>query len=262
MWGGEAIYLPTTSAAQYSALYNLIETTGDIYNPPYDAQIINAYVLGVSGSFYANYYTNTAPVAWPTQLQAFQAIQPALIDTTRIANMTSFANELSTGTPNGQFYVFGTLTFQNNLAFMFVLKNLTDSIFTRFVGLDPAFMVSMVLQPLTKAMMAPGCGENSLGLCPSDGNLVFVDLTVSWTLASNSDVITAAADAFVANATSAAQKAGVLNGYIYLNYALPGQDPIKSYGAENVANMRAQSRIWDPSGAFQRLVPGGYKLWR
>ena len=123
-------------------------------------------------------------------------------------------------------------------------------------------MVSMVLQPLTKAMMAPGCGENSLGLCPSDGNLVFVDLTVSWTLASNSDVITAAADAFVANATSAAQKAGVLNGYIYLNYALPGQDPIKSYGAENVANMRAQSRIWDPSGAFQRLVPGGYKLWR
>jgi hypothetical protein len=265
MWGGQVVYLPTSESAQYSALYNLIESTGDIYNPPNDAQVINAYVNGVvSGQLYVNYFTNTQPQPWPSQLSQFQAIAPELEDTTRIANITSFAQELSTGTPNGQFYVFGTLTFQNNEAFMSTLKNLSDTIFGPLVTakVDPYLQTSMVLQPLTKAMLNPGCGKNSLGLCPSDGNLVFVDLTVSWALESSSAVLQNASNQFVAQATAMAKAAGVLNDYIYLNYALQTQDPIASYGAANQAQLRAVSKQFDPTQAFQKLVPGGFKLYR
>lgn len=263
LWGGEVIYLPTSQPAQASALYDLIENTGSIMNPPNDVQVINSYILGYTGNFYVNIYTNTVPQAWPSQLDEFHAISPVLLDTTRTGNITTFNEELATGTPNGQFYIFGTITFSNNLAFPGYLKNLTDATYGAFVasGMDPALQVSMVLQPLTKAMIAPGCGKNSLGLCPDqDGNLVFLDLTVSWQSANNSATFTNASNSFIAQATAAAKQAGIFNEYIYLNYALPGQDPISSYGSSNKNNMITQSKLFDPTQAFQKLVPGGFKL--
>ncbi|KAL8874785.1 MAG: hypothetical protein Q9198_006768, partial [Flavoplaca austrocitrina] len=49
--------------------------------------------------------------------------------------------------------------------------------------------------------------------------------------------------------------------FIYMNYALPTQKVIESYGQENVNFLRAVSRKYDPKQVFQRLVPGGFKLW-
>lgn len=48
--------------------------------------------------------------------------------------------------------------------------------------------------------------------------------------------------------------------YIYLNYAYPGQDPIKGYGQEGVKLLREASKKYDPKGVFQNLVPGGFKV--
>lgn len=46
----------------------------------------------------------------------------------------------------------------------------------------------------------------------------------------------------------------------YLNYAAQDQDPLGSYGEENLARLRAVSGKFDPRGMFQRNVPGGFKL--
>ena len=54
---------------------------------------------------------------------------------------------------------------------------------------------------------------------------------------------------------------GLLHEFEYLNYADSSQDPIASYGADNVERLRATSRKYDPHGVFQKQVPGGFKLW-
>jgi hypothetical protein len=59
---------------------------------------------------------------------------------------------------------------------------------------------------------------------------------------------------------TAAQTLGVDDPYLYLNYAASWQDPINSYGPASVANLQAVSRKYDPSGVFQKQVPGGFKL--
>lgn len=59
-----------------------------------------------------------------------------------------------------------------------------------------------------------------------------------------------------------AKSQGLSNEFVYLNYALPSQDPIAGYGEGNVRHLREMSRRYDPEGVFQRLVPGGFKLWR
>lgn len=52
-----------------------------------------------------------------------------------------------------------------------------------------------------------------------------------------------------------------MNSFKYLNYAYKTQEPIKGYGHANVAKLKAASKKYDPAGVFQKLVPGGYKLW-
>lgn len=39
-----------------------------------------------------------------------------------------------------------------------------------------------------------------------------------------------------------------------------GQDPLRSYGVENVAKIRAAAKKYDPKSFFQTRVPGGFKI--
>lgn len=57
-----------------------------------------------------------------------------------------------------------------------------------------------------------------------------------------------------------ASSMGLLHEFQYLNYADPSQDPIGSYGLENVQRLHEASRKYDPHGVFQKQVPGGFKL--
>jgi hypothetical protein len=50
--------------------------------------------------------------------------------------------------------------------------------------------------------------------------------------------------------------------FLYSNYALPSQNPIASYGKESQDFLRAVSKKYDPYQVFQKLVPGGFKLYR
>lgn len=48
--------------------------------------------------------------------------------------------------------------------------------------------------------------------------------------------------------------------WIFMNYADSSQDPLRSYGAENVLSMRNVAFKYDPDQVFQRLCPGGFKI--
>ncbi|KAI0967871.1 hypothetical protein F4678DRAFT_482894 [Xylaria arbuscula] len=48
--------------------------------------------------------------------------------------------------------------------------------------------------------------------------------------------------------------------WTYLNYADKTQDPLSSYGLENVVKMKEVAAKYDPQGVFQTLCPGGFKL--
>ncbi|KAM0814091.1 hypothetical protein AB5N19_14093 [Seiridium cardinale] len=49
-------------------------------------------------------------------------------------------------------------------------------------------------------------------------------------------------------------------GFRYLNYCDGSQDPLGSYGEENIRKMKDAATKYDPTGVFQTRVPGGFKL--
>ena len=64
----------------------------------------------------------------------------------------------------------------------------------------------------------------------------------------------------------AAEDASKTNGtylpFKYANYASRDQDPLASYGEENLRRLRDVARKYDPEEVFQRLLNGGWLLSR
>jgi hypothetical protein len=86
-------------------------------------------------------------------------------------------------------------------------------------------------------------------------------LGVTWSDEADDDTITTAVtDLFTKFDAYAASQKG-LDSFTYLNYAYETQNPIQGYGASNVKKLQAVSKKYDPSGVFQKLVPGGFKLF-
>lgn len=48
--------------------------------------------------------------------------------------------------------------------------------------------------------------------------------------------------------------------WVYLNYADGTQDPLRSYGAENVRKLKLAAAKYDPDAVFQKLCVGGFKI--
>ncbi|UZP34741.1 hypothetical protein NXS19_002557 [Fusarium pseudograminearum] len=48
--------------------------------------------------------------------------------------------------------------------------------------------------------------------------------------------------------------------WTYLNYADKTQNPLGSYGLENIRKMKDAAAKYDPGQVFQKLVPGGFKI--
>lgn len=46
----------------------------------------------------------------------------------------------------------------------------------------------------------------------------------------------------------------------YLNYTDYTQNPLPTYGETNVAFLKKVAKKYDPSGVFQKRMPGGFKI--
>ncbi|MCJ1413431.1 hypothetical protein MMC19_007536 [Ptychographa xylographoides] len=262
LWGG-MIYNPIESAAlQFQYLEDFTTASGNGVDD--HASIINAYIFTAAGpSLVANQFTYTKPEPFPSILCNFTDLQPQMSNTLRTTNLTNLTIELGQGTPNGLRQQFGTATFSNNATLFAHIFALATEIFEPIQSIDN-FLASFVLQPISKAITSRAhlTGGNSLGISAQDGNLVWLDLTLQWSSPTDDAAVTNATQTLLRCATAYAKAQGLHHDFLYLNYALQTQDPIAGYGSESVAHLRNMSGLYDPSGVFQRLVPGGFKLWR
>lgn len=128
------------------------------------------------------------------------------------------------------------------------------------------YSTGMVLQPLPSYIsgIAQQHGGNMLGLERLPSNAIIFVLNVG--ILNGDDAALALAQAelgMVASQLEAfAKQVAAAADLVDLNYAAPSQDPLGSYGVENLAFMRGVASKYDPEGFWQQRVPGGFKLSR
>ena len=260
IWGGVVLYPSTTIPQQISAFVNFTEK---IDQDPYGSLITFwAYTSATNMTVVENAYEYTKPVQNPSSsFDELLAIKPELpkTNTLRLANLTSLTTELEAAADLRD--LFATLTFANDADIIAEVYAMSQKLLEPIKTTKGLNWITM-FQPLPSIISqhSQERGGNVLGLDRAKGNQVLFLFFVQWDDASKDAQIQTAASTFVKQIQQLTASKGKANDWIYLNYALADQDVLGSYGPENVALLKAASRKYDPSGVFQKLVPGGFKI--
>lgn len=85
-------------------------------------------------------------------------------------------------------------------------------------------------------------------------------LSCDWVSKDDDDLINGIAKSILDYGNQLGDELGVSEPYIFLNYGANDQPVIQGYGRDNVDKLLAVSRKYDPTGVFQKQVPGGFKV--
>ncbi len=105
-------------------------------------------------------------------------------------------------------------------------------------------------------------GGNALGLQPSEAPLILLQFNWAWPSPADDERCINAVKNIERKSVEVAKEMGLWNEYVYMNYAADDQMPLEGYGAGNLERLRAISKEFDPEGVFQKLQPGGFKLFK
>lgn len=148
---------------------------------------------------------------------------------------------------NRELFTFLVSTFYTNLP---AVQDLADTF--------PTISIQAITAGQLKGMQKNG--GNALGLDAAKGPYFVMNMSSRWSNAANDAAILKFFSTIIKQVKAEAQKKGLDNVYIYMNYASQFQDPIASYGAANVRKLKEVSAKYDPQGVFQKLHPGHFKL--
>ncbi|EPE31845.1 FAD-binding protein [Glarea lozoyensis ATCC 20868] len=224
---------------------------------PYAAVILNfGWTPQVTFVSTVLQYTKPGVVDPPVFAPFTHAPDPVhLIDSVRVANLSSFAAELSASPGYGSKYQWATSTFTGDEAMIITAHKLWNaSISALPPGTKANWFAGVQLFPVTASQ------PNAFGIPnSSESSKLAVFLLIYFGYSAEEEAaITKIAQKLIADIEAAAKKAGKYNAFKYLNYAAYWQDPISAYG--NLAAMREVSKVYDPSGLFQKNCPGGFKI--
>jgi FAD/FMN-containing dehydrogenase len=181
---------------------------------------------------------------------------PSISSTVELVHLHKLANESATPPLNWAFFT-GTYGVSAELiGSMFDAVN--ETIFD--FNVPEGVLWSLAFEPLPTTFLAPGAGKNVLGTSPKDGNGMILLISPLWPDSKSNDAVHAKAEKVIAAVNAKARSMGLLKKFVYANYAGWSQHPIESYGGKNVAFLKRTAKKYDPTGVFQRKVPGGFKL--
>ncbi|KAL4746739.1 hypothetical protein BDW72DRAFT_184240 [Aspergillus terricola var. indicus] len=207
-------------------------------------------------------YTNLSqePKNWPVywKKSGFASLW-RLWSTFKARTVTSAVIEMSSTSPPGQRWSFGTTTIKNDLRTLLAARAAHEKAIgslRRVKGL----IWTIVLQPLLPFWAAKG-DANVLGIHEeTDDALVILSFSVYWQRAEDDKHVYAIIRETIEKIEAVATAHGTGHRFRYLNYCAQWQRPLEGYGEENLRFLTEVSRKYDPDGLFQRGCAGGFKL--
>ncbi|KAI0136727.1 hypothetical protein BJ170DRAFT_602917 [Xylariales sp. AK1849] len=267
MWGGDRVY---PIAANTSLIEPFVHFGKDGVLEDKDAAAILSFAYdAASGSWLTvTSLEHTMPQPsgqHPVVFDGFFGVPGAVFDGTATKSQSNITLEFDAAGPNGFRETFWTLSFildegiiSNILQIWFEeTEPLTRLGFTTFL---PALAFQAITLPQIAHMSQEG--GNALGLSGSGAPLLISHWTFMWDDEQQDAAVLDAYSRILTRAKAVGEELGVGHRYIYQNYASQFQDPIRGYGLESRERLIDVSRKYDPTGVFQYLQPGYFKLDR
>ena len=189
---------------------------------------------------------------------------PSLIDDRKIRSYGEMIRSyVSPAGPRSDWF---SLCFHNDLDVLLkadqLYQDLVEEMGARFDA-GSGVGLTMVVQPLAKHFAKPGAGKNMLGLdktLKKDSILWLIQGFASTP--EQEAVLNPKLASMAAELEQYAELRKANTQWRYLNYVNPAQNPLASYGKENVKYLKKIAAKYDPHGVFQQRVTGGFKISR
>ncbi|CAI6336800.1 unnamed protein product [Periconia digitata] len=261
LWGGTATYNKSATAQQIAAY---VKWTDNVVNYPDGSSIIFwSYLPALSDIVILAAYEDTTGNEAPAGFDDFMAI-PRMADTLRIASHKELTDELEQAT--GYRDIWFTMTFANDAEIFTKIVELNEAFVNEWKSTsdDPDFITQCMFQsiPTIFAKHSVERGGNVMGLDKEDRNAIMLLFNIAVKTADQELIARPLLRSYGEKMQQFADSKKGLVSWQFLNYADAYQDPLASYGPDNVEKIRAVAKMFDPQGVFQTKAPGGFKISR
>ncbi|KAL7625595.1 hypothetical protein AAE478_004815 [Parahypoxylon ruwenzoriense] len=260
LWGGLVTY-PTSTTQQHIEAY--VDWTDNIVNYQ-DGSAITFWTYDPVAKdivITAAYEDTTGAVA-PPAFDKFMAIPGQATSTMRKDTHHNLTVELEL--TSGYRNVWFAITFKNDVRLYTKAVELHKQFVEDWKAQSPDgdFICHGILQaiPTIFSKHSVEKGGNVLGLDRETDNAVMFQVQLMVNGVAQEEL---GRERMVAFRKAVKQYSVDLGGDVdweYLNYADFTQDPLKTYGEENIAHIREVAAKYDPTGVFQTRMPGGFKI--
>ncbi|KAG9514579.1 hypothetical protein KCV07_g7976, partial [Aureobasidium melanogenum] len=264
LWGGLMFFPKQVTEAAAEALTDF---TSNMQHD-LDSNILCFFAYTVSPQLkdvgIATLYAQVAGVENPAAYNNFTTL-PSLMSTCKMTTVPEMVSAPEYNLPGDYYSTWFTASFKNDSRIVKKAAELHEVMVEEFKAhiADGDFWTQCLFQPLPKLF-----GQRS---AEAGGNVTGVQDQIEDGLLfqASAMVRTAEQEAFAYPKIKAWIEeiklfAATIEGgnlpWVYLNYADQCQDPLSSYGKENLQKLRAVCRMYDPQQVFQKLCPGGFKV--
>ncbi|KAH7037037.1 FAD binding domain-containing protein [Microdochium trichocladiopsis] len=263
IWGGLTTYELGSIDAVWQAFANFAD---NVDADPASQSIV--YTIFVGGQFIVqSLLTNHDALDTAAAFAEFRTV-PATGTTATVRTIADLANELSGGQPIGIHADWFVTQFKTDVRIMkFVAEQHTAMIETlqTLISPDAQLQTLCQFQPVSPSAVAKGkeSGGNVMGLdaVVPDGKATTMFLfTAQVVTPEDEPTIIAHALDFIDKIDEFSKSLGQFIDWKFLNYAYKTQNPIASYGAQDVGLIKAAAAKYDPKGVFQKLRHSGFKI--
>ncbi|WXC56403.1 hypothetical protein SNK03_002339 [Fusarium graminearum] len=260
VWGGMAMFPNQAIPEVIETLYEFTENVADdVYS---NLVTVFQYLPDLGEISSASVYANMKGIERPTAYKKWLAL-PEI--STRVKNTTVAEIASDYNLPPNYYNTWFTCCFKNDIRIITKASDLHTKLVEELKEFIPDgnFITQCIYQPLPTIF-----GERSV---EAGGNVMGVERHQhnGILFLASAMVRTSEQEAFARPKVEAWVKelrefAATIEGgnleWIYLNYADKSQNPLGSYGPENIRKMKDAAAKYDPNQVFQKLVPGGFKI--
>jgi hypothetical protein len=259
-WGGSLTFDITQLDPALRAFSQLLDST--------DVKATSWFVVGymASADFWVvntmPLYADPVPLDSPPEIfQPFLAL-PSLQSTIRIAKQASFAQDSNVPRAD-EASAEWDITMKPDVNVIYYMIDQIKAWRASSRPFPDRVYLSMQILSASGLRHTEKRGGNPMGLGRSD-TLLMAQLGLRWganATAAESEGLIREGEAFVADLEQWSEERGLRSRYVYMNYAAQDQDVFRGYGEENREKMRQVARKYDQEAVFQKLMPGGKKLF-
>lgn len=199
----------------------------------------------------------------PPAMDKFLAIEGIVSNTLRSATLGNITRELAG--EDGFYNIWFPSNFKNDPRVILYAQEKHVELVRALeaaVGVGNFLSTQCQFQPITKTVVDHSKGNNVLGLekhVAEGPGILFLIYAVVATAADDA-VALPLVRAYHEDLNRYASSLGSNWNWVYLDYANLEQDPISTFGKENIWKMRNASAKYDPKGVFQKLRGSGFKI--